>query len=58
VTADGYPAFLSRCQRLEAALAVQGAGGITPLRHLNTATLVTPTVRFLVPNYLTTNDER
>jgi hypothetical protein len=26
--------------------------------HLNTATLVTPTVRFPVPNYLTTNNER
>jgi hypothetical protein len=26
--------------------------------HRNTATLVTPTVRFLVPNYLMTNDER
>jgi hypothetical protein len=26
--------------------------------HPNTATLVTPTVRFPVPNYLTTNNER
>jgi predicted dithiol-disulfide oxidoreductase (DUF899 family) len=58
---------LSRSQRLEAALAVQGAEGITPLRahaprgnqrHRNTATLVTPTVRFSMPNYLTTINER
>jgi hypothetical protein len=26
--------------------------------HLNIATLVTPTVRFPVPNYLMTNNER
>jgi hypothetical protein len=48
-------------------LAVQGAKGITPLRaraprcnqrHLKTATLVTPTVRCPVANYLTTNNER
>ena len=48
--------------------AVQGAEGITRFErtrrgcnqrlHLNTATLVTPTVRFPVPNYLTTNNER
>ena len=48
--------------------AAQGAEGITRFErtcrscnqrlHLNTATLVTPTVRFPVPNYLTTNNER
>jgi hypothetical protein len=45
-----------------------GAEEITRFEHtcrscdqrlrLNTATLVTPTVRFPVPNYLTTNNER
>jgi hypothetical protein len=48
--------------------AAHGAEGITRFErtcrscnqrlHLNTATLVTPTVRFPVPNYLTTNNER
>jgi hypothetical protein len=48
--------------------AVQDAEGITRFErtrrgcnqrlHLNTATLVTPTVRFPVPNYLMTNNER
>jgi adenosylmethionine-8-amino-7-oxononanoate aminotransferase len=48
--------------------AAHGAEGITRFErtccssyqrlHLNTATLVTPTVRLPVPNYLTTNNER
>jgi hypothetical protein len=48
--------------------AVQGAEGITRFERprrgchqrldLNAATLVTPTVRFPVPNYLSTNNAR
>jgi hypothetical protein len=32
--------------------------GCNQRRHLNTATLVTPLVRFPVPNYLSLNNER
>ena len=59
---------LLKASRRTALDAVQGAEGITRFGrarrgcnqrlHRNPATLVTPTVRFPVPNYFTTNNER
>jgi pseudouridine-5'-phosphate glycosidase len=39
VTADDYPAFFSRSQRLEGALAVQGAEGITRFERTRRAAI-------------------